>query len=154
VAWSGLYLPEFERDWWARMARGRSPADVDDAPLVYDMRNVAHLMKRPWVSARRPSVADIAAAADWLGRAFDHAKATLPTDLASLISGIQQDSIGGFELWKVRGNPVKVRGLAGWLRRVHGVDVSEPLLRALPKRHTGYDLDAMLEPQDRQGLDS
>jgi hypothetical protein len=154
VAWQGVYLPAFERDWCARMARSRSAAEVDDAPLAIDAMNVAHLGKRPWVSATRLSAADIAAAADWLGRAFDHARRTLPTDLASLISGIQQDSIGGFELWKVRGNPVKVRGLAGWLRLVHGVDVSEPLLRWLPKWATGYDLDAMLEPQDRQGLDS
>jgi hypothetical protein len=153
VAWQGIYLPAFERDWWERMTRSRSATEADDAPLLIDVMNVAHLGKRPWVSARRPSANDIAAASDWLDRAFDHAKTTLPTDLPSLISGIQQDSVGGFQLWKVRGNPVKVRGFAGWLRRVHGIDVSEPLLRGLPKWTTSYDLDAMLDPQDREGLD-
>jgi len=49
-----------------------------------------------------------------------------------------------------RAHPLKVRGFAGWLQRVHSVDLSEPLLAALADRNDPYDRAVMLgaEPPD------
>jgi hypothetical protein len=149
-AWLGLYVPEFERDWRERLPSGPLKSLPDEPPLGVLAANIERLRPRPWVAAS-PTAQGVAAVGEWLDRAFECA-ATFPTNMPSLIETIRRNNIAGFELWALHGHPVKVRGFAGWLRRTHGVDLSESLLRGIDSRVEPYDASVMLDSPERDAL--
>jgi hypothetical protein len=79
----------------------------------------------------------------WWGRVFEYS-ASLPRSLSDLVSAISEQN-GGRLAWMSPGHPVKARGFVQWMRRTHGVDLTEQVRRHLTDRTDPYDVSIMLD---------
>ena len=152
IAWLGVYVEEFEREWLDRLRHvTSSPQDLDeDPPFCLLADNIERLRPRPWAPANTPSSEDAASMRLWCDHVFEHAEA-LPSSMPDLITAITKNDLDGrgCKLWNCVGHPVKVRGFVGWLARNHGLVIPERRLAELPDRTEPYDLSVMLD--DRPG---
>jgi hypothetical protein len=138
----GVHAEPFELEWHERLLRTGLAPELESPALGLHAANVAGLRPRPW-SAISPSDEDVALVREWLDRAFEYAK-RLPSSVTSLVASIEANRIVDHSVEAYVGHPVKVRGFADWLRRVHGVEVGERLFPLLSDRTEPYDLDIML----------
>jgi len=144
----GVFVDAFEADWRDRLLQTDLSPDLDDLPFGLHVANIASLMPRPWVPTS-PSDEDVRAIQVWLERVFEYAR-RLPASMADLLAAIEMNKIADHDLSSYRGHSVKVRGFVQWLRRTHGIDVSERLLPMLTDRTDPYDVEVMLgEPYSR-----
>lgn len=146
LAFVGIYIEAFERQWRDRLLQTEMSPELDDLPFGLHVANVASLMPRPWVPTS-PSNEDIGAVRNWLGRLFDYAR-RLPSTMDALVYAIGTGRIADHSLEAYRGHSVKLRGLVRWLHRTHGVDVSDRLLPLLTDRTEPYDVNKMLDAPD------
>jgi len=144
VAFLGLHVNDFEREWRDRLRRTTVPEANEFPPFALHALNIRALRERPW-SPNLPSVQDIVILQDWLDCVFDYAK-RLPSNLPSFAAAIEANKIADHSVEFYLGHPVKVRGLVEWLRRNHGVDLSERVLPLLGDETEPYDLSVMLGP--------
>lgn len=145
VAFVGVHVDDFEREWRDRLLRTTVSEVGEFPPFALHAMNIAAFRPRPW-SQNLPGDEDIAAVRDWLDRVFDYANRRLPSSVAALAAAIEANKIADHNVEAYLGHPVKVRGLVGWLRRVHGVDVSGRVLPLLGDRTEPYDVSVMLDP--------
>ena len=138
----GVHVEPFELEWRGRLARTGLAPEFESPALGLHVANVAGLRPRPW-SAISPSDEDVAQVREWLDRAFEYAK-RLPSSVTGLVASIEVNKIVDHNVEAYLGHPVKVRGFADWLHRVHGVELSERLFPLLSDRTEPYDLDIML----------
>jgi hypothetical protein len=141
----GVRVAEFERDWRARLKRTAVSKIGEFPPFDLYFMNIASLMPRPW-APNSPEAEDIAAVREWLDRVFDYAKRRLPSSVAALAAAVEADKLADHNVEAYLGHPVKVQGLVGWLRRIHGIDISERVLPLLGDRTEPYDVSVMLGP--------
>jgi len=141
----GVWLADFERDWRARLEHTAVSEIGEFPPLGLYFMNIASLMPRPW-APNPPADEDIAAVREWFDRVFDYAKRRLPSSVAALAAAVEANKIADHNVEAYLRHPVKVRGLVGWLRRTHGIDISERVLPLLGDRTEPYDVSVMLGP--------
>jgi hypothetical protein len=147
VAFLGVHVTDFEREWRDRLRRTAESEVGEFPPFALHAMNVWGLMERPW-SPNSPAEEDIAAVQDWLDRVFDYAK-RLPPSVPALVAAIEANKIADHNVEAYLGHPVKVRGLVEWLHRNHGVDLRSRVLPLLSDRTEPYDLNIMLGPPPR-----
>jgi len=142
LAFVGVYVEAFEGEWRDRLLQTDLSPELDDLPFGLHVGNVASLGPRPWVPTS-PSDQDASAAQDWLVRVFAYAR-RLPSSMDDLVAALKTNNIADHILRAYRGHSVKIRGLVQWLRRTHGIDVSEQVLPLLTDRTEPYDAQRML----------
>lgn len=142
LAFVGIYVEAFEREWRDRLLQTNVSPDLDDLPFGLHVANISSLRPRPWVPTS-PSDEDVGVVDSWLARVFEYAK-RLPSSMDALVSAIETDKIADHNLEAYRGHSLKVCGFVRWLRRTRGVDVRERLMPLLTDQTEPYDVGVML----------
>jgi hypothetical protein len=144
VAFLGVHVDEFEREWRDRLRRTAVPEAHEFPPFALHAANIESMRPRPW-PPNSPSEEDAASVTDWIDRAFEYTK-RLPSSLPALVAALEANRIAGHNVEAYLAHPVKVRGLIEWLHRNHGVDLRARVLPLLSDRTGPYDLNVMLGP--------